>query len=165
MLFESMGLLCTLLHERNIHVTIETAGTVDREWPIDLLSLSPKLSNSTPVNDARDPDGRWARRHERVRKDLAPMLALLRRRGTTVASTQVKFVVQTEQDLEEIDALLKSLTAQGCPIEPSDVFLMPEGVCTPDPDAVRWVIEACHRRGFRYGHRLHIELFGHTRGT
>ncbi|MEZ6317298.1 MAG: hypothetical protein R3B49_00900 [Phycisphaerales bacterium] len=42
---------------------------------------------------------------------------------------------------------------------------MPEGITTPDPDAVAWVVEACQRRGWRYGHRLHIQLFGNRRGT
>jgi len=28
-----------------------------------------------------------------------------------------------------------------------------------------WVAEACKRHGFRYGPRLHIDLYGHTRGT
>jgi 7-carboxy-7-deazaguanine synthase len=30
---------------------------------------------------------------------------------------------------------------------------------------VAWVVEACLERGWRYCHRLHVELFGNRRGT
>ena len=39
------------------HITIETAGTVDAHVRCDLMSISPKLANSTPHK--RD-GGRWA---------------------------------------------------------------------------------------------------------
>ncbi|MEI9976342.1 MAG: radical SAM protein [Ignavibacteriota bacterium] len=42
------------LHGLGLHVTIETAGTVFRPVACDLLSISPKLSNSTP-------EGQWGR--------------------------------------------------------------------------------------------------------
>lgn len=78
--------------------------------------------------------------------------------GRTV---QLKFVVTSPSDLIEIEALLASVG----PVDPADVLLMPEGTSVPDPASVSWVVEACRQRGFRYAHRLHIELFGHTRGT
>ena len=42
---------------------------------------------------------------------------------------------------------------------------MPEGVTVPDSETVRWITDAATRRGWQYGRRLHIELFGNTRGT
>ena len=50
--------------EAGCHVTVETAGTLLLPLTCDLLSCSPKLSNSTPTNDPRDPSGQWAERHE-----------------------------------------------------------------------------------------------------
>ncbi len=44
----------------NVHVTIETAGTVYQSVKADLMSISPKLANSTP-------EGEWAERHEKAR--------------------------------------------------------------------------------------------------
>jgi 7-carboxy-7-deazaguanine synthase len=38
------------LDRRGYHVTIETAGTVYRPVVCDLMSLSPKLSNSVPLS-------------------------------------------------------------------------------------------------------------------
>ena len=145
-----------------VHTTIETAGTADRDWPIDLLSVSPKLANSTPIGDPRDPGGQWAERHENVRRDLTPLRKLLGRVRSARAEVQLKFVVTGPADLAEIDAWLSALR---CPVHPSDIMLMPEGTDSPDPERIAWVVDACRDRGYRYAHRLHIELFGHTRGT
>jgi 7-carboxy-7-deazaguanine synthase len=45
-------------------------------------------------------------------------------------------------------------------------LLMPEGTST---EVIRGrdetLLEICKRYGYRYCNRLHIELFGHTRGT
>src|SRR4051812_43136179 len=56
--------LCAALHAAGHHTTIETAATVFKPLPLDLASLSPKLSNSTPWQ--RD-GGRFAEAHERNR--------------------------------------------------------------------------------------------------
>jgi 7-carboxy-7-deazaguanine synthase len=48
---------------------------------------------------------------------------------------------------------------------PADVLLMPEGVATPSAEMKHWLVRECMARGYRYCPRLHIELFGNTRGT
>jgi len=47
-------------HERNIIITIETEGShfIETDYPIDLISLSPKFSNSVPVIGAITPGGK-----------------------------------------------------------------------------------------------------------
>src|SRR5258708_7722113 len=52
------------LKSLGLHTTIETAGTVLAPVVCDLMSISPKLANSTPVQ--RD-GGRWAAQHDRLR--------------------------------------------------------------------------------------------------
>ncbi len=156
MLFEGIEPLCSRLRGAGLHVTIETAGTIDRDLTCDLMSVSPKLANSTPVDDPRDPTGAWARRHEQRRLHL-PTIRDVLRRGE---DHQLKFVVASPMDLAEIEKLVDSLDA-----EPDNVLLMPEGVTVPDPPSVRWVVDACLERGWRYCPRLHIALFGNTRGT
>jgi 7-carboxy-7-deazaguanine synthase len=57
MLFPEVAELTRELKARGMHITIETAGTVDQPVTCDLMSISPKLANSTPrVRDG----GRWA---------------------------------------------------------------------------------------------------------
>ena len=52
--------LTHLANERNIHITIETEGSafVETDYPIGLISLSPKFSNSVPTIGAVTPAGR-----------------------------------------------------------------------------------------------------------
>ena len=47
-------------HERDIIITIETEGSafVETDYPINLLSISPKFSNSVPVEGAITPGGK-----------------------------------------------------------------------------------------------------------
>ena len=54
--------LTHLAHERNIIITIETEGShfIETDYPIDLVSLSPKFSNSVPVIGTITPTGKVA---------------------------------------------------------------------------------------------------------
>lgn len=157
MIFEGIADLARGLADAGVHVTIETAGTVHVPVHCDLLSLSPKLANSTPVDDARDPSVALAVRHERRRLNPDALHALL----ADHPERQLKFVVSSPGDLPEIESLLEMLAE----VDAGDVLLMPEGVTTPDPAGLSWLVEACMARGWRYCHRLHIELFGDRRGT
>ncbi|HEX8325759.1 MAG TPA: 7-carboxy-7-deazaguanine synthase QueE [Tepidisphaeraceae bacterium] len=139
----------------DFHLTIETAATVFKALPIDLASMSPKLSNSTPTQRA---GGRFAEAHERqrLRPDVVQQFI------DSSADFQLKFVVAGEQDLAEIHDLLGQIRGW----TPSDVQLMPEGT-----DAVTlagraaWINDVCLREGFRFSPRLHVQLYGNKRGT
>jgi len=157
MIFAGVEPLCDRLAACGMHITIETAGTVFRPVRCDLMSLSPKLANSTPADDPRDTAGRWTAMHEARRLDPEALQRLI----DAHPDRQLKFVVSAPGDLEEIDALLDRLARW----RPDEVMLMPEGTTTPEPDKVAWVVRTCTQRGWRYAHRLHIELFGDTRGT
>ncbi len=157
MMFEAAVPLTHALRDAGLHVTIETAGTLDVPVHADLLSISPKLANSTPRNDPRDPTGVWAARHEQRRLNISVLQTLLDRH----AEKQLKFVVASAPDLPEIEDLLARLRNWA----PADVLLMPEGVTSPAPDTKAWITAACTARGWRYCPRLHIDLFGNKRGT
>ncbi len=158
MLFDAVEHLAGAIHARGVHVTIETAGTIHRALHCDLMSLSPKLSNSTPApDDPRDTDGAWRARHEERRINLDALGRLIR----DYPSRQLKFVVSEPAQLDEIDRLLAQLPGW----ETDDILLMPEGVTPQALAARRWIVDACKDRGWRYCPRLHIELFGNVRGT
>lgn len=165
MLFDGMASLGRLLHARGMHVTFETAATIFRppsETGCSLMSMSPKLSNSTPRShgdraDPRDPSGAWAIRHEERRLNIPVIQQLI----DAYPARQLKFVVAMPEDVIEIEALLAGLTR----FAPDDIMLMPEGVAPPAPSQKAWILDACLARGWRYCSRLHIELFGNTRGT
>lgn len=157
MIFQHLDALCQRLRDAGLHITIETAGTVFRDVACDLMSISPKLSNSTPRNDPRDPGGGWAALHEERRLNFTALQALV----DGYPDRQLKFVVAGEHDLTEVEAVLARLTGW----QPGDVMLMPEGVTPPVRTTTDWMIRACLSRGWRYCPRLHIQLFGNVRGT
>jgi 7-carboxy-7-deazaguanine synthase len=154
MMFPQVVPLTEALAARGMHITIETAGTVFRPVRADLMSISPKLANSTPAADAAGP---WAARHDAARINLSALQALL----DAYPERQLKFVVTGPLDVPEIERLLAGLRGWQDP----DILLMPEGVTSPTPEASRLVLDECRRHNWRYCHRLHIELFGNTRGT
>lgn len=137
------------LRGRGLHITVETAGTVYASVACDLMSISPKLANSTPA-------GEWAERHERLRIQTAVV-----RRLMADYDYQLKFVVAQAEDLGEVRELVGSFGA-----ESGKVILMPEGI---DAAVLRersvWLAEICKQEGFRFSPRLHVELWGNRRGT
>lgn len=155
MIARGLPLLASALRAAGGHLTIETAGTVPPGGiACDLASLSPKLRNSTPPDSA----GAWVRRHEETRLD-----PLVLRDWVTNYEYQLKFVVRSRADLPEIDDLLAAI---GCDIPPHRILLMPEGTSQEVLDGRHAeLVEICKERGFRFCQRLHVQLFGHRRGT
>ena len=144
--------LSQALREVGRFVTIETAGTVFRPVAADLMSISPKLSNSAPGEA-----GRWRIRHERDRQRLDVIAQLIEQ-----FNHQLKFVIDERRDLDEVVEYLRLLPQ----VAADRVWLMPQGV-TADELATRtiWLAPAAAQLGYRLSPRRHIELFGHTRGT
>jgi 7-carboxy-7-deazaguanine synthase len=141
--------LCVALNQ---HKTVETNATVYRDVDADLVSMSPKLSNSTPT-DA----GNWEEIHEKERLDFDVIESYI-----SSHDYQLKFVVADRADLDEIEEVLASLADY----DRNRVLLMPEGV---DRETLRergeWLAEVCKERGFRYSPRLQIHIYGNQRGT
>jgi 7-carboxy-7-deazaguanine synthase len=145
--------LTEALHASGLHITIETAGTVHHSLRCDLLSISPKLANSTPHE--RD-GGRWAVMHERLRYQPEVL-----KRLTAEYEYQLKFVISQAEDLREVQAIQTALQAPA-----GRVILMPEGVIREVVMARGvWLAELCKQYGYRYSPRLHIDLWGDKRGV
>ena len=142
-----------LAGRRAQHITIETAGTVDAQVRCDLMSISPKLANSTP--HARD-NGRWADQHERLRYQPEILRRLIQ-----LYPYQLKFVVTEPGDLQQVNAIVSEIGASR-----SRVVLMPEGVDAGVlAERGRWLAEIAKQEGFRMTPRLHIDLWGNRRGV
>ena len=142
MIAPGIGELTRRLRDAGFHITIETAGTVYADVACDLMSISPKLANSTP-------EGPFQAQHERLRRNPEVLEKLMR------YPYQLKFVVAAPDDLEEIRTF---------PAE--HVMLMPEGT---NPEVLRersqWLAEICKREGYRFSPRLHVDLWGDKRGV
>jgi 7-carboxy-7-deazaguanine synthase len=148
--------LAQALRAAGKHITIETAATVPPDGiACDLASLSPKLSNSAP--DKRLPES-WRQKHEKLRLQPRVIAEWIGR-----YPFQLKFVVASAKDVEEIQLLLRGISQT---IPPEKILLMPEGISA---EVVRSrsqeLVKICRQYGYRYCSRLHIEIFGHERGT
>ena len=143
--------LCQQLQQRGLHITIETNGTLFQQVEADLLSISPKLANSNPATS-----NHHFQPHQRLRIN-QPVL----RQFLDYYSCQLKFVVETEQDLVEIQQLQQEMQ-----IPSSTIVLMPQGISRDQIQAKQnWMVEICLQHGYRYSPRLHVDIWGNTRGT
>jgi organic radical activating enzyme len=129
-----------------LHVEVETNGTVAPPAPLDGLidqyNVSPKLAHSgNPAALALPPErlAAWA--------------------GEPRAF--FKFVVAEPADLDQVLALQRH---HAIPAE--RLFVMPEGTDARTLRArMAWLAPACLDHGWRLSDRLHIHLYGDTRGT
>ena len=142
--------LTEALRARGLHITIETAGTVFHPVQCDLMSISPKLANSTPADEPH------RSRHEKLRYQPEVLQRLMQD-----YDYQLKFVVSSPADLHEIRAILAETHA-----DRSRVLLMPEGR-TPaiTQERALWIADICKAEGFRFSPRLHVDLWGDKRGV
>lgn len=134
------------------HVTIETAGIAYiPDIACDLMSISPKLSNSVPD------DVKLAAMHEDSRLDLAVLAELIDN-----YNYQLKFVVDSETDLPEIEETIDRLAN----VDSQKVMLMPQAATRDELLAKSpMVADLCKRTGFAFCQRLHILLWDNRRGT
>jgi len=133
------------------HITIETAGIAFiPDMFCDLMSISPKLSNSTPT----DPE--LAAIHEDSRLDLAVLRELIDN-----YEYQLKFVVDSEADLPEIQQTIEQIGN----VNSEKVMLMPQAATRDELLAKSpMVAELCKKTGFAFSQRLQVLLWNNQRG-
>ena len=163
MLHEESVRLLDELANRGYHTTVETNGTIFRDAEVDLMSISPKLSSSTPTAN-RDPngDGEWATRHDDRRIDLDALGELV-----DTYESQLKFVVTGPEDMPEIEAIIDRICeVTETNVSGDDVLLMPEGMTRKELDRTRnEVAKLAIEHGYRYTPRLHVDLWDDAPGT
>jgi len=129
----------------NLRVEIETNGTVTPAPHladmVDLFVISPKLSHSSVA------------KKRRVRPQALASFPLNR--------SVLKFVVTGINDLAEV-AEIRSIAG----VPPQQTWIMPEGT-TSDAvaDGLRMLSEPAVRLGYNVSPRLHILVWGNSRGT
>jgi len=134
------------------HVTIETAGIAYvSDLACDLMSISPKLSNSVPD------EAKLAALHRDSSLDIAVL-------GELIANYdyQLKFVVDSDADLPEIAETIGKLRT----VNPEKVMLMPQAATRDEYLAKSpMVADLCKRTGYAFCQRLHILLWNNRKGT
>ena len=140
------------LKDSDRHITIETAGiSFIPDLPCDLMSISPKLSNSTPNDPA------LTENHEKSRLDTAVLGELIDN-----YQYQLKFVVDTPFDLAEIQQTIENIGN----VDTEKVILMPQAANREELLAKSpMVADLCKHNGFTFGQRLQVLLWDNQRGT
>ena len=146
-----------LLKQSGKHITIETAGTIAPNGiQCDLASISPKLSDSTPEKGEISEE--WIERHDSTRIDYNILNEWI-----DSYEFQLKFVVSRREEINEVKCIIDKIESD---ILPEKVLLMPEGT---DSETIHSrydiLVDLCKENGFRMCNRLHLDLFGNTRGT
>jgi len=145
-LLQGAALASLIGHLDGMAIEVETNGTVAPHPALDGLvaqfNVSPKLAHSGNPAD----------------------LALVPERLTEWAADRrawFKFVIASPQDVDEVLALQTAYA-----ITPQRIFLMAEGTRSADLRARQsWLADLCLTYGFAHSDRLHIHLYGDTRGT
>jgi len=144
--------LLSKLKQTAQHITIETAGIeFIPDLPCDLMSISPKLTNSTP----KDPTAAKAHNDNCLNIDALKQLI-------DIYNYQLKFVVDTPDDLKDIQQLLTKLPA----VAKEKVMLMPQAATKEQYlEKSPIVAEICKKTGFTFCQRLHVLLYGNKKGV
>ncbi len=152
MMFKELPELTTALKMQDRFITIETAGTVFQEVEADLMSISPKRSNSTPVDHAV-----WSKRHEQRRHRPEVIRSLMES-----YPCQFKFVIDRPEDVDDVLEYLEEFPE----INREWVWLMPQAIL-PEvlTEKLLWLQPIALNHGFHLATRLQIQQFGNRRGT
>lgn len=192
---EPLVFLCKKLKEMDLHITLETNGTMYTEAiaeVIDLYSLSPKLSNSIPWLPHLRETGyeyseRRALRHNKVRKNIKVLQAFINYcyhtkpgKGANVHGpftyTETDFKNRkTDKDFQlkfvvshstDIDEIKTEFLHYLKGVESNDVILMPLGSNRDGLDqTAKIAMSESVKNGWRYTPRLHVDLFNNKRSV
>ncbi|WP_164115265.1 7-carboxy-7-deazaguanine synthase QueE [Sphingorhabdus sp. Alg239-R122] len=137
--------LCALLGDA-YHIEIETNGSVELlaafDAHVDQINISPKLAHSGNGEDER-------------------INALALTAYAADPRSWFKFVIAAPEDMEEVNALQKRFN-----VPVARIFLMPEGVTSEElRTKEKWLAQLALQNGYAMTDRLHIHLYGDTRGT
>ena len=152
-------------YERNIIITIETEGSafVETDYPIGVISLSPKFSNSVPVVGIATPAGkivdeRFVKTHNRLRQNTEAIKKMI----GFHSDYHFKPVWDgTKKNLEEIEAYRVELD-----IPKDKTFIMPSGDTREQLIKMYPIVfNMCDEHGYNMTGRDHIIAFDTQRGV
>jgi 7-carboxy-7-deazaguanine synthase len=152
-------------NERGILITMETEGShfVETDFPIGLISLSPKFGNSVPRVGILTPlgkevDQKFVDQHNKYRLNIPEIKKMIEYH----ADYHLKPVWDgTEQNLAEIEAFRVELG-----IPKSKTWVMPAGDTAEELTRMYPIsIEMCTKEGYNWTGRDHIIAYGQKRGV
>ena len=150
-------------NERDIFITIETEGShfLPTDYPINLLSISPKFSNSIPVVGAKTPQGeivdeRMVKKHNSKRMNIEAIKQSI----AYHSDYHIKPVIDKELTMiPEVDEMIKELN-----VPAEKVWAMPAGDDRESLfESYPIVMNFVRDKGWRFTGRSHIMAFNTER--
>ena len=145
---QGLAMFLKMFSDAGYLITLETAAPqYIPDLPIHLVSISPKLANTS------DPNFPVA---QTDRLNIAAIRSLIER-----YRYQLKFVVDGPQDLDDIADCIEHLG----PVDPERIYLMPQAARRDAYiEKSVWLAEYCLQAGFRFSPRLHVMLYDGQKG-
>ena len=159
--------LTHLANERNIFITMENEGShfLPTDYPINLLSISPKFSNSVPVIGTTTPGGvvvteKFIKTHNRLRLNKEA----IKKQIAYHTDYHIKPVVNPIEQPEIWEEIQEFLAELEIPKE--KVWLMPPGDNREELIRVYpMLFDFCAQNGYNFTGREHIIAFDTERGV
>ena len=174
-------------HERNLFITIETEGShfLPTDYPINLISLSPKFANSVPVLGVATPQGKvtdqkMIDQHNKFRMNYKAMAQMIAYHDSfhlkPVIDKELSIIPEYEEFMDRLAQELR--TVQGVNdiyfdyMEDSEIkqylkdntWMMPAGDDRPALfETYPIVMNYCRDKGYKFTGREHIMAFGTER--
>jgi 7-carboxy-7-deazaguanine synthase len=174
--------LTNFAKDRGIVITMETEGShyLETDYPLDLLSLSPKFSNSVPVVGTLTPQGKevdekMIKIHNRLRMNIDAISQSINYHREfhlkPVIDKDLSMLVEVEQFIENLTDALFEMKFKG--YETRDevfkhvkdrVWCMPAGDDRePLFESYPVVMNMCRDKGYKFTGRAHIIAFSKQR--
>lgn len=174
-------------HERNLFITIETEGShfIPTDYPINLISLSPKFANSVPILGVSTPQGKvtdqkMIDQHNKFRMNYKAMAQMIAYHDSfhlkPVIDKDLSIIPEYEEFMDRLAQELR--TVQGVNdiyfdyMEDSEIkkylkdntWMMPAGDDRPALfETYPIVMNYCRDKGYKFTGREHIMAFGTER--
>ena len=173
-------------NQRSIFITIETEGShfLETDYPIDLLSISPKFQNSVPILGVETPQGsivdeKMIKTHNRLRLNYKAISESIKYHHDFHIKPVMDKNLETLKEIEEfIEELSTHLYDIGYEINPyfkwdrseildfvkSKTWMMPAGATREQLiESYGPVMDLCRDKGYKFSPRPHIIAFDEKR--
>ena len=174
-------------HERNLFITIETEGShfIPTDYPIGLISLSPKFANSVPVLGVATPQGKvtdqkMIDQHNKFRMNYKAMAQMIAYHNSfhlkPVIDKDLSIIPEYEEFMDRLAQELRTVPGVNDIyfdyMEDSEIkqylkdntWMMPAGDDRPALfETYPIVMNYCRDKGYKFTGREHIMAFGTER--
>ena len=174
-------------HERNLFITIETEGShfLPTDYPIGLISLSPKFANSVPVLGVATPQGKvtdqkMIDQHNKFRMNYKAMAQMIAYHNSfhlkPVIDKDLSIIPEYEEFMDRLAQELRTVPGVNDIyfdyMEDSEIkqylkdntWMMPAGDDRPALfETYPIVMNYCRDKGYKFTGREHIMAFGTER--